>query len=82
MGGISVLVIERGPGVTTKKVSDLFASDERLSGSNHYQMDCTGIWSSGTAYITFEDVKVPVENLVGIENVVCTGHSQLLAPHL
>ena len=48
--GISLLVVERGPGVVTK------------------QMDCMGVWSSGTTYITFEDVKVPVENLVGEEN--------------
>ena len=26
-------------------------------------MKCMGLWSSGTAYVTFEDVKVPVENL-------------------
>ncbi|KAK6347306.1 hypothetical protein TWF696_007377 [Orbilia brochopaga] len=32
------------------------------------KMDCQGVWSSGTTYITFEDVKVPVENLVGKEN--------------
>jgi hypothetical protein len=50
MGGISVLLIERGPGVTTK------------------QMACSGMWASGTAYVTFEDVRVPVENLIGEEN--------------
>lgn len=27
-----------------------------------------GVWASGTTYITFEDVKVPVENLIGKEN--------------
>ncbi len=26
------------------------------------------MWPSGTTYITFEDVKVPVENLIGKEN--------------
>jgi len=52
MGGVSMLLIERGmAGVTTK------------------QMQCTGVWPSGTAYITLEDVKVPVENLIGQENV-------------
>lgn len=49
-GGISVLLIERGPGVKTTK------------------MKCTGLWASGTTYISFEDVKVPVENLIGKEN--------------
>lgn len=32
------------------------------------KMDCQGVWSSGTTYITFEDVKVPVENIIGKEN--------------
>lgn len=31
-------------------------------------MKCSGVWSSGTTYITFEDVKVPIENLIGKEN--------------
>lgn len=48
-GGISVLLIERGPGVKTTK------------------MDCMGISASGTAYVTFEDVMVPVGNLLGKE---------------
>ena len=50
MNGISLLLIERGPGVKTRR------------------MDCQGVWSSGTTYITFEDVKVPVENLLGKKN--------------
>jgi len=50
MKGVSLMVIERGPGVTTK------------------QMNCMGVWASGTTYITFENVKVPVENLIGKEN--------------
>ncbi|KAI8967865.1 acyl-CoA dehydrogenase/oxidase [Mycotypha africana] len=32
------------------------------------QMKCSGVWPSGTAYITFEDVRVPKENLIGKEN--------------
>ncbi|KAL9625000.1 MAG: hypothetical protein Q9160_000729 [Pyrenula sp. 1 TL-2023] len=50
MGGVSVLLIERGEGVSTRR------------------MDCQGVWSSGTTYVTFEDAKVPVENLIGNEN--------------
>jgi alkylation response protein AidB-like acyl-CoA dehydrogenase len=50
MDGVSVLLIERSEGVSTRK------------------MDCQGVWSSGTTYVTFEDVKVPVENLIGKEN--------------
>ena len=48
--GISLLLIERGPGVATRR------------------MDCSGAWCSGTTYVTFEDVHVPVENLIGLEN--------------
>ncbi len=28
-----------------------------------------GVWASGTTYVTFTDVKVPVENLIGDENL-------------
>ncbi|RMJ24909.1 acyl-CoA dehydrogenase [Aspergillus sp. HF37] len=42
---------------------------ERESGGvSTRRMDCQGVWSSGTTYVTFEDVKVPVENLIGKEN--------------
>ncbi|KIX00493.1 uncharacterized protein Z518_10633 [Rhinocladiella mackenziei CBS 650.93] len=50
MNGISLLLVERGEGVSTRR------------------MDCQGMWSSGTTYITFEDVKVPVENILGKPN--------------
>ncbi|RVX74007.1 hypothetical protein B0A52_02897 [Exophiala mesophila] len=50
MGGVSLLLIERSEGVSTRR------------------MDCQGVWSSGTTYITFEDVKVPVENVLGKPN--------------
>jgi len=31
-------------------------------------MKCSGVWPSGTAYVTFEDVRVPKQNLIGKEN--------------
>lgn len=31
-------------------------------------MDCQGVWASGTSFIEFDDVRVPVENLLGKEN--------------
>ena len=47
--GLSILVIEKGPGVQVRRMS-------------------TQGWApSQTGYITFEDVRVPVENLVGAE---------------
>ncbi len=51
-GGISLLVIERG--------TPGFTVSEKL--------EKTGWWASDTAELTFEDCRVPVENLVGPEN--------------
>jgi len=39
-----------------------------MSGIKTKRMLMSGGWASGTSYITFEDVKVPVENLIGKEN--------------
>lgn len=50
MGGISLLLIERGPGVNTEKIKTSYSG------------------AAGTAYITFDNVKVPVGNLLGKEN--------------
>eukprot|EP01116_Phalansterium_solitarium_P001628 TRINITY_DN1143_c0_g2_i1.p1 TRINITY_DN1143_c0_g2~~TRINITY_DN1143_c0_g2_i1.p1 ORF type:complete len:536 (+),score=189.85 TRINITY_DN1143_c0_g2_i1:72-1679(+) len=47
----------------------LLLIERTMPGVTTRQMHCTGVWSSGTTYITFEDVKVPVENLIGKENV-------------
>jgi alkylation response protein AidB-like acyl-CoA dehydrogenase len=42
--------------------------EREMGGVSTRKMDCQGVWSSGTTYVTFEDVKVPVENLIGKEN--------------
>ncbi|KAI8813727.1 acyl-CoA dehydrogenase/oxidase [Cladochytrium replicatum] len=39
-----------------------------MPGVSTRHMPCMGVWASGTSYVTFEDVKVPVENLIGKEN--------------
>ena len=41
---------------------------ERTDGVRTQQMKCSGVWPSGTAYVSFDNVKVPVENLIGKEN--------------
>lgn len=46
----------------------LLLIERSMGGVSTRRMDCQGVWSSGTTYITFEDVKVPVENLIGKEN--------------
>ncbi|CAO3683335.1 unnamed protein product [Umbelopsis vinacea] len=46
----------------------LLLIERTMPGVNARQMQCSGVWPSGTAYITFEDVKVPKTNLIGREN--------------
>lgn len=41
---------------------------ERTEGVKTIKMRCSGVICSGTSYITFEDVLVPVGNLLGEEN--------------
>lgn len=45
----------------------LLLVERTMPGVTTRQMHCQGVWSSGTTYITFEDVKVPVENRIGNE---------------
>lgn len=51
--------------------------EREMGGVSTRRMDCQGVWSSGTTYVTFEDVKVPVENLIGKENKGFKGKSRL-----
>jgi alkylation response protein AidB-like acyl-CoA dehydrogenase len=46
----------------------LLLVEKTMPGVTTRKMKCSGVWSSGTTYITFEDVKVPVGNLIGTEN--------------
>ncbi|KAH7018303.1 acyl-CoA dehydrogenase [Microdochium trichocladiopsis] len=46
----------------------LLLIERSFGGVSTRRMDCQGVWSSGTTYITFEDVKVPVENVIGKVN--------------
>jgi alkylation response protein AidB-like acyl-CoA dehydrogenase len=54
-----------GPGMNGVSV---LLIERDFGGVTTRKMDCQGVWSSGTTYVTFEDVKVPVENLIGKEN--------------
>jgi alkylation response protein AidB-like acyl-CoA dehydrogenase len=42
--------------------------DKTMPGLEAKQMKCSGFLGSGTAYVTFHDVKVPIGNLIGEEN--------------
>ena len=51
--------------------------ERSMPGVRTRQMNCTGVWASGTAYVTFEDVVVPRANLIGQMNQgfkVCSTH--------
>jgi len=52
MKGVSMLLIER----------------DSMSGITTTRMECQGVWPSGTTYVEFNNVKVPVSNLIGEEN--------------
>lgn len=54
-----------GPGMNGVSV---LLIEREFGGVSTRGMNCQGVWSSGTTYVTFEDVKVPVENLIGKEN--------------
>lgn len=46
----------------------LLLVEKSMPGVKTRKMKCSGVWSSGTTYVTFDDVKVPVSNLIGKEN--------------
>lgn len=46
----------------------LLLVEKTMPGVTTKKMKCSGVWCSGTTYITFDDVKVPVTNLIGKEN--------------
>lgn len=46
----------------------LLLLEKGMPGIGLRKMKCSGVWASGTTYITFDNVKVPVQNIVGAEN--------------
>jgi len=61
----TVAVRTGGPGMGGVS---LLLIERSMPGVTTRQMSCSGVWASGTTYITFEDVKVPAENLIGKED--------------
>merc|ERR1719473_2283689 len=60
----TVLCRTGGPGM---KGLSMLLVEKKFEGVTTRKMKCSGVWSSGTTYITFEDVKVPKANLIGKE---------------
>ena len=61
----TVAVRTGGPGMNG---ISLLLIERTMPGVATRHMQCSGVWASGTSYVTFEDVKVPVENIIGKEN--------------
>jgi len=61
----TVAVRTGGPGIGG---ISMMLIEKTMPGVNCTQMNCMGVWPSGTTYITFENVKVPAANLIGEEN--------------
>lgn len=45
----------------------LLVIDAKAPGVKVRKMKMQGVWCSGTSFITFDEVKVPVSNLIGKE---------------
>jgi len=60
----TVAVRTGGPGM---KGLSLLLLEKGMPGIGLRHMKCSGVWPSGTTFITLEDVKVPVSNLIGKE---------------
>ncbi|KAF4672174.1 hypothetical protein FOL47_000825 [Perkinsus chesapeaki] len=61
----SVAVRTGGPGM--KGISMLLIERD-MPGVKTTRMECQGVWPSGTTFVEFNEVKVPVENLIGNVN--------------
>lgn len=61
---MTVAVRTGGPGMGG---ISLLLLERDMPGITTRHLDCQGVWASGTSYITFEDVRVPVANLIGEE---------------
>ena len=53
--------------IPAEKQLSLILVPRKTQGITTRKMKCSGMWSSGTTFITFDDVRVPVENLIGEE---------------
>ena len=61
----TVAVRTGGPG---KDGISMMLLERSMPGIETRQMNCQGVWASGTSFITFEDVRVPVGNVIGEVN--------------
>jgi alkylation response protein AidB-like acyl-CoA dehydrogenase len=59
------VAVRTGPPNSAHKGLSMLLLERSMPGIETKKMDCMGVWTSGTTYITMKNVKVPKENLVG-----------------
>merc|ERR1719191_1659102 len=59
------VAVRTGPPGSLHKGLSMLLIERSMPGVTTQKMDCMGVWTSGTTFITFKDVKVPKENIVG-----------------
>jgi alkylation response protein AidB-like acyl-CoA dehydrogenase len=62
------VAVRTGSAKDGMKGLSLLLVEKTMPGVTTRKMKCSGVWSSGTTYITFDDVRVPATNLIGKEN--------------
>jgi len=59
------VIVQTGPPGSRQKGLSMLLLERSMPGIETRKMDCTGMWSSGTTFITFDNVKVPKTNIIG-----------------
>merc|ERR1719327_2188552 len=59
------LAVRTGPPGSMHKGISMLLIERSMPGVKTDKMDCMGVWTSGTTFITFSNVKVPKENIIG-----------------
>merc|ERR1711904_426753 len=59
------VAVRTGPPNSAHKGISMLLIERSMPGVQTSKMDCMGVWTSGTTLITFSNVKVPKENVVG-----------------
>jgi len=59
------VAVRTGPPGSAHKGISMLLIERSMPGVTTQKMDCMGVWTSGTTFITFKNVKVPKVNIVG-----------------
>lgn len=59
------VLVRTGPLDSRHRGMSMLLLERSMPGVETRKMECTGMWSSGTTFITFDNVKVPKTNVIG-----------------